>query len=74
MTLQTDTVSDRLRRLAQRLKAKAGAESESIGVCANQHDKIVHSLNIELANARRDIARYRAELESLRSKESAVNT
>ena len=74
MTISSDATSDRLRRLAQRLHAKAGAESESIGICANQHDKIVHSLNVELNNARRDCARYRDELESLRSKESAAST
>lgn len=66
MTLPTDTVSNRLRRLAQRLKGKV-AEAESIGVCANQHDKIVNSLTIELATARRDCARYKQELAALSS-------
>lgn len=62
----TDSTSEKLRRIAARLRAKASAEAEGISICARLHDKAIHMLNVELKNALRDAARYRQELEALR--------
>ena len=69
MNLSTDSVSDRLRRLARRLHdKKLTAEAEHAGVAANQHDRAINLLTVELENCQRDCARYRQELDALRQK------